>query len=55
MLAVDVSLLTVPFMDGKLGPEAATYMSILCVFGSLIYSVLLSRQINAVDSSAEAV
>jgi hypothetical protein len=60
MLAVDVSLLAVPAVNkGDINSQSvamvATYMSLLCVTGSLVSSVLLVRQISSMDSLDEVV
>ena len=60
MLAVDISLLAVPAANkGNVSSQSvamvATYMSLLCVTGSLVSSVLLARQIGTINAVAEAV
>ena len=60
MLAVDVSLLAVPAVNkGDVNSQSmaivATYVSLLCVIGSLVSSVLLARQIRTMDTLVEAV
>ena len=60
MLAVDVSLLAVPAANkGDVNSQSvaivATYVSLLCVIGSLVSSVLLARQIRTMDTLDEAV
>ncbi|KAG9309092.1 hypothetical protein JVU11DRAFT_10975 [Chiua virens] len=58
MLAVDISFLSVPSVNkGNVNSQSvaivATYMSLLCVVGSLVSSVLLSGKITAMETSAE--
>ena len=60
MLAVDVSLLSVPAVNkGNANTQSvaivATYMSLLCITGSLVSSVLLVRQISSMDALEKVV
>ncbi|KAG1834270.1 hypothetical protein EV424DRAFT_1363641 [Suillus variegatus] len=56
MLAVDISLLTVQSVQTQMAATLLTYLSTLCVIGSLVVSLVLAGQVNdSRRSSAEEV
>ncbi|KAG2060583.1 hypothetical protein BDR06DRAFT_1017044 [Suillus hirtellus] len=56
MLAVDISLLTVQSVQTQMAATLLTYLSTLCVMGSLVVSLVLAGQVNdSRRSSAEEV
>ncbi|KAG1802333.1 hypothetical protein EV424DRAFT_1435718 [Suillus variegatus] len=46
MLAVDISLLTVQSVQTQMAATLLTYLSTLCVIGSLVVSLVLAGQVN---------
>jgi hypothetical protein len=56
MLAVDISFLAVQSVQTQIAATLLTYLSTLCVMGSLVVSLVLAGQVNdSRRSSAEEV
>jgi hypothetical protein len=46
MLAVDISFLAVPSVQGQTAAILVAYLSTLCAMGSLVVSLVLAGQVN---------
>jgi hypothetical protein len=46
MLAVDISFLAVPSVQNQTAAILVSYLSTLCVMGSLVVSLVLAGQVN---------